>query len=144
MCGPETSPWSAETSLPTLIKGHADDEDAIPSRMIQPSWLPGMNKCPSFLPCCLMLSVPIFQGAELAHNYFVTLPKILHTLKKPVQGPCTPCWQGGRTHYNLVGILVRCSSNNNAIADLVSENPKFNFKFSDANISMALLLLRQL
>ena len=42
---------------------------------------------------CLMLSAPIFQNAELAHNHFLTLPKILRTLKKPVQGPCTPCWQ---------------------------------------------------
>ena len=40
-----------------------------------------------------MLSVPNFQGAEPVHNTFQTLPKILHTLEKPVQGPCTPCWQ---------------------------------------------------
>ncbi len=40
-----------------------------------------------------MLSVPFFQGAEPAHIYFLTLPKILHTLQKCVQGPCTPCWQ---------------------------------------------------
>ena len=34
-----------------------------------------------------------FQGAQHAQNYFVPCPKILHTLPKPVQGPCTPCWQ---------------------------------------------------
>ena len=37
-----------------------------------------------------MLSVPIFQGAEPARNYFQTVPKTLHTLEKRVQGPCTP------------------------------------------------------
>ena len=52
----------------------------------------------SYYSGCLMLLVQNLQGAELAHNYFPTLPKILHTLKKPVQGPCTPCGQfiGGR------------------------------------------------
>ena len=42
---------------------------------------------------CLMLFCPNFQlqGAEPAHS--LTLPKILHTLKKIVQGPCTPCCQ---------------------------------------------------
>ena len=40
-----------------------------------------------------MLFVPFFQGTEPAHIYFLTLPKILHTLQKCVQGPCTPCWQ---------------------------------------------------
>ena len=36
---------------------------------------------------------PIFECAEPTHNYFQNLPKILRTLKKFVQGPCTPCWQ---------------------------------------------------
>ena len=29
LCGPETSPWSAATSLPALIECHADDEQAL-------------------------------------------------------------------------------------------------------------------
>ena len=47
----------------------------------------------SYFSGCLMPFVPVFQGAEPAQNYFQALPKILHSLQKPVQGPRTSYWQ---------------------------------------------------
>ena len=58
-----------------------------------------------------MLSVAMLQDAEPAHNYFQTLPRILHTLKQPVQGPCTPCWQSFTV---LVLIIVAIGEMNNS------------------------------
>ena len=58
-----------------------------------------------------MLSVPFVQGTELAHNDFQTLHKILPTLKKPVQGPCTPCWHLLSGQINRACTVIGSKSN---------------------------------